>query len=137
MVLIPAAALEDAESNSCKSNRSSSKRASIDNEFKASSIKFYEHSGLAVAQFMKKHTSSTKHNKCLFKGASGWRNPNRKSIALNMASDAKCKKCKCSASGANVRKSSHAITKNDVCKHVAEHRKKGRKVSMNFVRITA
>lgn len=136
VIMLPAET-ENAANDGRKSNRSSSKRTSIDNEHKASLIEFYERSGLAVAEFVKKHSLSTKHNKNLSEGASGWRNPARKSIILKMATDAKHKKCKHSAAGVNFKKSPYAITENDVCKRILEHRKKGRKVSMNFVRIAA
>lgn len=49
----------------------------------------------------------------------------------------KHKKFKCSTLGLKFKKSQYAITKNDVYKHITEHRKTGRKVSIYFFGITA
>ena len=55
---------------------------------------------------------------------------------LILALKQKHKNCKCSTMGLKFRKSPRASTENYLHKITLEHRKKGRKVSMNFERTT-
>ena len=86
--------IEDADSNGHKSNRESSKWASLDNEFKATLIEFYKRLNLAVTKFVKKYVLSSKYNKYLSERNLGQRHPKGKSKILQMVSNDKYKKCK-------------------------------------------
>ena len=137
LVHIPTPSVGDTDADGRRNNRGSAVRMKVSNEKKASIIQLYEQQSLSVSAFVDKHHLSAKHKKCLSEGKDGWRYPSTREKILKAASDKKYKHLKHMTGGKSFRKSPYQPMENDLHKLIIAHRAKGRKVSQNFIRISA
>ena len=108
---------------------------------KARIIELYEHAAstrvIIVAELVHKNRVGREFEKYLGKSKTGWRNNNNKMSIFEKAADSKYKHVKYSTSGNKYKKSPFHVSEVEVLKLAYEHRKKGRKVSQNFIKTKA